>query len=264
MWIEIDQGPGVHPVFCRDLGTGTAPLLHLHGGWGYEIYPFDQPLSILGSSYRVLIPDRTGYGRSGRRCEAFGLDFHRQAAAETLRVMDGLELETSVVWGHSDGACTAVWMGLDAPERCRAIILEALHFDRAKPSSRTFFETMATEPGALGKRVASVLAREHGADYWQDLLALGGNAWLTIRDTSWPHPDLFNGRLGELEVPVLILHGEQDPRTEPDEMAMVLQALPRATTHMIEAGGHCPHSEPEVWREATNAAIEFLDSLDRD
>src|SRR5262249_4390615 len=52
-------------IYCRDTGAGS-PLLFLHGGWGYEVYPFDRQIEALGGKYRILIPDRTGYGRSPR------------------------------------------------------------------------------------------------------------------------------------------------------------------------------------------------------
>lgn len=261
MWLEL-LAERQHAIACRDLGTGSEPLLHLHGGWGHDIYPFDQPLSILARRYRVLIPDRAGYGRSGRRHHPFPLEFHRQAAAETLRVMDALEIESAVLWGHSDGACTAVWMGLEAPQRCRAIILEALHFDRAKPSSRRFFTAMATEPRAFGPRVAAVLAAEHGVDYWEQLLRIEGRVWGALRETPHSHTDLFDGRLGELDAPVLILHGAEDPRTEPGELAAVQAALPHAETRVIAGAGHSPHSETETWPEVAAAITEFL-GLDR-
>jgi pimeloyl-ACP methyl ester carboxylesterase len=56
--------PGVSPVeiHYRDVGSGS-PIVILHGGWGYEIYPFDRQIAALEiPSDRH--PDRTGYGGS--------------------------------------------------------------------------------------------------------------------------------------------------------------------------------------------------------
>jgi pimeloyl-ACP methyl ester carboxylesterase len=209
----------------------------------------------------VVIPDRTGYGRSGRIDEDFPLDFHRQAAAETLDVMNALGLENPVLWGHSDGACAAVWVGLMAPARCRALVLEALHFDRAKPRSREFFARMERAPQELGARVGAVLAAEHGEDYWESLMRRGGRVWRALREAPLPHPDLFAGRLPELTVPVLVLHGTEDPRTEPGELQAIQAALPHANVALIAGGGHCPHSENGVWRQATTAVVDFLQRL---
>ena len=38
--------------------------------------------------------------------------------------------------------------------------------------------------------------------------------------------DLYDGRLGELKVPVTFMHGRHDPRTEPGEMKRVQRFLP--------------------------------------
>ena len=261
MRVQIQLEGATRSIHCRELGRGQLPLLHLHGGWGYEIYPLDRCLSALEERYRVLVPDRVGYGGSGRLAGPMPLDFHRRAADETLAVMDALGLDSAFLWGHSDGACTAAWMGLLAPERCRGIVLESIHFDRAKPSSVEFFRTMAREPREFGERVARVLAAEHGDDYWQELLRHEGRVWCEIRATPHPHGDLYDGRLGELAPPVLVLHGARDPRTEPDELHQVRAALPGATACVVEAGGHCPHSESSAWREATAAVVGFLDDV---
>ena len=233
-------------------------MLYLHGGWGYSVHPFERQVDALGSRFRVVIPDRVGFGLSGRRAQPLPLDFHRRAAQETLGVMDALGLERAMLWGHSDGACIAVWMGLEAPERCGALVLEALHFSRAKPSSRSFFETATTDPTAFGERVSRLLADEHGEDYWRDVLALGGAVWLALGESEDPPPDLYGGRLPELLPPALILHGADDPRTEPGEIAAVQEALPAAEVCLIEGGRHCPHVEKPVWQHATAAASEFL------
>ncbi len=99
--------PGVTRVrvHYRDVGAGR-PILILHGGWGYEVYPFDRQIAALAPDHRMVIPDRTGYGGSGR-LERQEVDFHRRAAAETLAVIAALGLDRPVLWGHSDGAVIA-------------------------------------------------------------------------------------------------------------------------------------------------------------
>jgi len=237
--------PGVSPVrvFYRDAGAGP-PIVILHGGWGYDIYPFERQIATLASDYRVIAPDRTGYGRSSR-LERQETDFHHRAAAETFAVIDALELDRPVVWGHSDGAVIAFLMGLSNPGRLRGLIVEAAHFLRRKPGSREFFETMMRDPDGLGERVATVLAREHG-DRWRDLIRTNGDAWLRIaEDSRAPSPDLYGGRLGRLRLPTLVIHGARDPRTEPGELDAMRAALGdcAAAFSILPDAGHSPHSE---------------------
>jgi pimeloyl-ACP methyl ester carboxylesterase len=261
-FVTIDESPlapEISPVEIHygEAGSGS-PLVFLHGGWGYEIYPFDRQIDAFGDRFRILIPDRTGYGRS-RRLNHVLTDFHARAAVETMRLLDALDLERPVLWGHSDGAVIAAMIGLAAPDRISAVILEAFHFYRAKPGSREFFQLMADDPHLLGERVASTLAREHGEDYWRKLIVINGNAWLGIADeaTHAKH-DLYGGKLSDLRVPTLFIHGSRDPRTEPGELDAVRAQLPDARIEIIEGGGHSPHSESASAAESNRVASEFL------
>ena len=251
--------PGVSPVriHYRDVGAGR-PLLILHGGWGYQIYPFDRQLQALAAEHRVVIPDRTGYGRSGK-LERQEVDFHHRAAAETLAVIEALGLERPVLWGHSDGAVIALLAGLTAPERLTALIVEATHLFRSKPASREFFDTMMANPDGLGARVTDVLAREHG-EGWRDLIRANGVAWLRIADErAGPDDDLYGGRLAALQLPTLMLHGARDPRTEPGERDALRAALAAVGRFEIfPEAGHSPHSERASDDQVTQAAQRFL------
>jgi len=255
--------PGVAPVRIqyRDAGSGS-PVVFLHGGWGYEIYPFDRQIEALAPSHRLVIPDRTGYGGSGR-LESQAVDFHQRAAGETLAVLDALGLEQPVLWGHSDGAVIALLAGLAQPARVAGLIVEAAHLFRSKPASRGFFETMMTNPDGLGDRVTSVLARDHG-ERWRDVIRMNGAAWLAIEQArATAGDDLYGGRLGTLRVPTLIVHGAKDPRTEPGELEALRAALPSARVALIAAGGHSPHSERLAADETTAAAEGFLAGIAR-
>ncbi len=241
----------------REWGQGT-PLLFLHGGWGYAMYPFDIQIAALRDRYRILIPDRAGYGKAAR-VTSFPRGFHENAAREMLEFLDSLNIERCVLWGHSDGAVTAIRMGLSQPERFSAIVGEAIHYDRSKPSSRAFFETAATNPRGFGSGVAKAMASEHGEDYWEFLMRVHGKAWLDILDNcSDPEQDLYSGRIGELPVPTLLIHGSRDPRTEAGELDRLQEALPALRVHLISGATHSPHSEPEYASEATRVVEAFL------
>jgi pimeloyl-ACP methyl ester carboxylesterase len=257
------HAPGISPVSIhfREFGRGR-PLVILHGGWGYGVYPFDRQIAAFESRFRILIPDRSGYGHSTRVIGKLPLDFHRRAAGETLAFLDALGIESAFLWGHSDGAVIAAMMGLTAPKRCASVILEAFHYLGRKPGSRSFFERFAAHPEDLGEETRQLLAEDHGKTNWQTVLRRNCDAWFRIADAvARPDEDLYDGRLGELRVPALFLHGRLDPRTEPGEMDRVRQALPRATMRFITTGRHSPHSEEDAWQECNQNAVEFLRSI---
>ncbi len=261
--------PASQPVriHYREWGTGPA-ILVLHGGWGYDVYPFDRQIAVLAPRHRVIAPDRTGYGASGT-LDVQQTDFHQRAAEETRALLDALDVEEAVLWGHSDGAVIALRLALMAPSRVRGVVAEATHLFKAKPASRNFFETMRDAPERLGERVVAIMRREHGPR-WRALISTNGDAWLRIAASATsPTDDLYDGRLSAIEVPVLAIHGGRDPRTEPGELDALRAALSaasggRAVPNQVIAlaeGAHSPHSEQATADAVTNHARTFLERL---
>lgn len=188
--------------------------------------------------------------------------FHAAAARETETLLDALGIDRCALWGHSDGAVIAILLALRAPERYSGVIVEAIHLDRLKPRSRWFFEQMVNDPDAFGERVTAKLAAEHGEDYWRTIIRADGQAWLDIAAT--PDEDLYDGRLHELRVPLLVIHGSDDPRTEPGELDRIPREVPAARIEMIEGGGHSPHSARGTAARVTAFVGEFLAALPAD
>jgi pimeloyl-ACP methyl ester carboxylesterase len=252
--------PGVSPIeiYYRDEGEGV-PLVLLHGGWGYGLNPFNRQIEKLRDGFRVVCPDRSGYGRSTPLVDDLSIDFHYRAAAETLSFLDALGIQRAFLWGHSDGAVIAAIIGFTAPERVRGLILEAFHYFRMKPRSREFFETLAYRPETLGEEVRARLELEFGVDRWRQLISSHAQAWLQIAlESSGPADDLYRGRLHQINAPTLFIHGRLDPRTEPGELDAVSAQLPRAEMQILEAGAHSPHSEISWADLVTKIASEFL------
>jgi pimeloyl-ACP methyl ester carboxylesterase len=256
------HAPRITPVkiHYRDHGRGS-PLLFLHGGWGYEVYPFDRQIEAFERQFRILIPDRSGYGHSTHMSEDMPLDFHRRAAAETIAFLDALDIRKAILWGHSDGSVIAAMMGLHFPDRCERLILEAFHFLKRKPGSRGFFERFAAHPEDLGEEMKAPLVKDHGEEYWKTVIRRNCSAWFGIADAvERPDADLYDGRLGKLTPPTFFLHGRLDPRTETGEMESVRKTFPRAILSFIEGGKHAPHCEEAALEECNKRVREFLGS----
>jgi pimeloyl-ACP methyl ester carboxylesterase len=249
--------PGRSParIHVRDAGAGPAVVI-LHGGWGYEAYPFDAAIEALAPRHRVLAADRVGYGRSGPLAE-LPRGFHRLMAEETFAVMDAAGVGEAALWGHSDGAVIAGWMAFLRPERVLALVLEATHFLAFKPSSVPFFETAIADPEQFGPAVVEACRRDHG-ERWREVLAAGGRAWLAIiEEGRRGRPDVYDGRLGEIRAPALLLHGRRDPRTEPGEIEAAARALRRARVELVDAG-HSPHTGRASAARSLTLAGAFL------
>lgn len=258
-FVEVDSPllpGGSARIHVREAGAGPAVVL-LHSGWGWESYPFDHQVRGLAPEFRVVAPDRVGYGRSPPLA-AIPDGYHRGYARECLRVMDALDVPRAALWGHSDGAVVAAWMAIEAPDRVRGLVLEAFHYFRAKSGSRPFFETAANRPDEFGEPIVTALRRDHGDDRWSEIISEGARAWLRIIGRGEREGgDVYDGRLGEVRCPVLLLHGTRDPRSEPGEIEAARDALPDARIAWVDAS-HAPHSSTRAAALATRLATEFL------
>ena len=224
----------------RDINPSArgTPIVFLHGGWGYEMYPFDRQIETFTPEHRIVIPDRTGYGASPAVAE-LAADFHDRAVAETRTLLAAIGIERPVLWGHSDGAIIALRLALDHPGAASRVIAEATHYFRAKPRSRAFFEAVIANPDSTA------------------IMRAQARAWLRIGEQArWLTDDFYGGRLRSLSVPTMILHGAEDPRTEPGELDAIKSVV--ANVVVFERGGHSPHSEPDTADEATAIAGAFI------
>jgi pimeloyl-ACP methyl ester carboxylesterase len=270
MFIELASSPlapDASPVriHVRTFGDGP-PIVFLHGGWGYEVYSIERQLDALASNFRIVVADRSGYGRS-TPIESLPIDFHRRAADETRAVLAELDIERPILWGHSDGAIIALLVCLADPDCAAGLILEAAHYVKRKPRSRAFFESIVADPNAVGANVAAALERDHGEE-WGSMLERHSRTWLAIGDAASAQEDFYDGRLSQVQTPVLLVHGLRDPRTEPGELEAIRAALALVTADaaasedvILENGGHSPHSERATADAVTAAIVRFADRI---
>jgi pimeloyl-ACP methyl ester carboxylesterase len=85
---------------------------------------------------------------------------------------------------------------------------------------------------------------------------MGGRAWLAI--AAMPRDDFFGGALATLSPPTLVVHGDDDPRTEPGELAHVRRELPQARFEVIAGGGHCPHAHSRTSATVASLIADFV------
>ncbi len=242
--------PGTR-VWYEEVGAGR-PLVCLHSGWGRVAMPFDDAVATLAASHRLIFPDRRGYGRS-TPIDRLPIDYHRRAATELGAVLDALSIERAILWGHSDGAITAALFASAHPERVQALVLEAIHFHRAK--SKSFFEKYAADPDALPSHVTERLAADHG-DRWRTVIAMHCRVWLEFHALGG---DFYEGALEKIEAPTLLMFGERDPHTPPSEVHELASHLRNVMLAPLPEGGHSPHSEPTTAHACSELVRAFLD-----
>lgn len=258
-------------------GGGPAPrVVALHGGPGLDHHVL-LPLGLaLADRYEVWLPDLPGHGASAvPHAPPPGLRALEERLGRWLR---GLEGEPPAVLGHSLGA----WLvrELLRPERgplrlrARAAVLlspPAAGQKRAGTALRRAGELMGRgrAAGSRGesrarREVQALVAAETGGRASPLFLEALGRA--RIRD-----PRLYGALAGELHrrlvgpvrafdpgCPVLVLCGEEDRTTPPEQAARVAEGLEGARLRLLPGTGHYPMAD--ALEPTAHAVREFLEA----
>ena len=248
------------------LGTG-APVVLLHP------FPANHELWIpaaqaLVSRYQVILPDLRGHGDSGAGEGPATMEKH---AADLARILDHAEVGRAPFAGVSIGgyALFEFWRRYrgrvaalalfntkaqtDAPE-ARSGRLQAAA-DVLERGTGPFFESMI--PKLLGKTT-----RESRPDLVDGALRMmrkmsPANVAQVQRGMA-ERPDSVPD-LKTINVPVLLVTGDEDVMTGPPEADLMRQNLPHSEMKIIRRAGHYSHWEQPV--EAGQMLRHFFDSV---
>jgi pimeloyl-ACP methyl ester carboxylesterase len=261
------------PVHYVRTGAGP-PVVYVHGAKG-SVY--DLLLSMgdrLASQYTAVAFDRPGSGFSGRSPRDDGSP---QSQAAVLRAAAAeLGLERPLLVGHSFGAAVALAWALDAPGDVTAVVTlcgYVLPLGGPPPWVVALMRSPTTlrAVGRLGRSklgrplVDSALRRAFfpgrpPADYARIAPALALDEARLISDG-----DVRKGaeaglralqqRYAHLDVPVLVVVGEQDRMVPPSTSENLHALLPRAEIVRLPTSGHMPQfTDPDAVLAAVDRA----------
>ena len=270
-FIEVD-GVRLHYL---ERGEGP-PLLMLHGlGSMIEELRLSGLFDLAATRYRLIVPDRPGYGHSSRpRHKWWGP--HAQAAL--LRSMlTQLGIERPIVFGHSFGALVATAFALDYPAATRSVVLASGYYF---PTARLDVPLMAPPAIPLiGDALRHTISPLIGRLLWSSLLKLVFSPaavpryferfpkWMALRPSQLrasaeesaaliPSALQMQHLYGALEVPAVIVGGAQDRYVDNARHSVELaKRIPRAELLVSPRAGHMVHHvDPRRVLQAIEAA----------
>lgn len=277
----IDAGNGVK-LYHRLLGSGSDPVVLIHGGPGFTSDYLADDLTTMARSHSLLVYDQRGIGRSTLVSDSTALAAQRYVEdLEAIRKHLGLEQLTLL--GHSWGAAPAALYAMQHPERVRRMILVGtIPPERRRLASA--FQAMAAARDSVTLRRMAELSRIREAtpgdlaacrEYYQlwftPFFGTSEAASRMKGDVCAGSPESLKNKqnvdkytfaslgnwdwktsLGRVVVPTLIIHGELDPL--PVESAREwAAAMPNARLLELKGIGHFPYVEtPEVFFAAVD------------
>lgn len=248
-------------VHILDIGEGDVILL-IHGSTG-SIADWQETVAYpLAESFRVVAFDSYGFGLSERKnASEYGHALWEQQAIE---VLDGLEIEHSVVLGHSAGAMTAVLLGADYPERFRGVILTGHSFS-GDPTQMLPFLPGIGEFWAARKTIIGDAYSDSYLEKAEAVHRIRGTraAYLAFMRSQYYHETsfrLFDSGYEEIQAPVLQIHGTLDQAQSIDSARELSSRLADTRFVEIEGSNHFIHIQaPDQWLEAVTTFVESLE-----
>ncbi len=107
-------------IFYETFGQGQ-PILLMHG-WFQVGRDLLAVANHLADTYRVILPDMPGYGRSVPPHRTFPVDFYQRDAGLMTGFLDALQESKAHIMGYSDGGEVALLMPILRPDLCRSVI----------------------------------------------------------------------------------------------------------------------------------------------
>ena len=216
-------------IFYKDWGPKDAQPIHFHHGWPLSSDDWDsQMMFFLDKGYRVIAHDRRGHGRSEQTDGGNEMDSY---AADVADLVAALDLKDAIHVGHSTGGGeVAHYVARAEPGRvAKAVLLDAVPpvmvkkdsnpggtpievfdgFRKALADNRAqFYLDIPTGPfygfNRPGAKVSEGLIRNWWRQGMMGSVKAGYECIKAFSETD------FTEDLKKIEVPVLVIHSEDD------------------------------------------------------
>jgi 3-oxoadipate enol-lactonase len=237
-------------------GPEDAPVVVFSNSLGTRGEMWDAQAAALSGHLRVLRYDTRGHGRSPVPTGPYSM---AELGGDVIALLDRLGLERASFCGLSIGGMTAMWLGVNAPERIDRLVICCTAMQ-------------LPPPGTWTDRAAQVRAEGMGA-----VVEATMERWFTpgfpkrkpevverIRKTFLSTPPEgyagccealaefdMRGELGAVRAPVLVIAGEDDPVGTPERAAAIGEEVPDSRVVVLPNARHL-------------AAVEQADAVTRE
>jgi len=267
----ITTDDGTH-IFYKDWGPKNAQPIVFHHGWPLSSDDWDaQMLFFLAQGYRVIAHDRRGHGRSSQVSDGHDMDHY---AADAAAVAEHLDLRNAVHIGHSTGGgevaryvarhgagrvAKAVLIGAVPPIMLKTeanpggLPIEVFDGIRAAVAANRaqFFRDFPAGPFYGFNRDGAKVDAGVIDNWWRQ--GMSGSAKAHYEGIKAFSETDFTQDLQAMDVPTLVLHGDDDQVVPIADSALLTIKLLRHGTLKVYPG--YPHGMCTTHADVINADL---------
>ena len=262
-------------IYYKDWGKG--PVVTFSHGWPLSSDAWDgQMLFLVHNGFRVVAHDRRGHGRSSQASSGNDMDGY---ADDLAAVIEALDLKDAILVGHSTGGGEVTrYIGRHGTKRvAKAVLIAAVPpimlksaanpeglpmevFDSMRSSltkdRSQFYKDLATQFYGANRPGAKV-SQGMLDQFWLWSMQAGlKNAYESIK--AFSETD-FTEDLKKIDVPTLVIHGEDDQIVPVKDSAMKSTRLIKGAKEIYYPGA--PHGITATLQDQVNAdLLAFLKS----
>jgi pimeloyl-ACP methyl ester carboxylesterase len=266
-FIKLD-GYSTHYI---EKGEGE-PVILIHG-FLYDSYMWNKNIDALADKFKVYAIDLWGFGYSTRDPMDYGYQLY---ANQLLKFMDALDIQKASLIGQSMGGGTSIFFSVNHRDRVNKLILvDPAGMPNPLPLIGKITNLPKIGEFLLGlksdfyrKMVLSttfIYDKEFVTEsYFENVTRfhkIKGTIEILLKILRKQFFHTLSDeihRLGEMDVPILIIFGRQDkavPLERGKEMHNILRG---SQLEIFENAGHCPHDEQS--QKFNQLAVDFLSS----
>jgi len=249
--MEISSGAAT--LVAESYGSGAPTVLLVHAGvtdqrgWAHVLDSL--------SDAQCLTFDARGYGRT-----TYAPQDEWSAVDDAVAVLDAYDVPSAVVIGASMGGGTSIDLALTHPDRVQALVLIGPAVSGApEPTYEPEVLALDEEWESAEERGDQVAVNRIEARVWLDgptapegrvtgearelFLEMNGAALDAVEPGERREDAAAWERLGEIDVPVLVMVGEHDLRYIKENCAHLVRSIAGARLIELPAVAHLPHLE---------------------
>lgn len=255
-------------VNFNDQGPDNAPTIIFIHGFPLNLTMWDKQVELLKTDFRVITYDIRGHGESDAGNEAFSIDLF---VSDLIGLMNILEINKASICGLSMGGYIALNAISNYPDRFEALVLCdttcTTDTTKAKEKRLITVENIIKNgvniyaEGSIPNlfTVESIKLKIEAIASVKEMIQNTSELVLCSTLLALASRRKTCSKLAEINIPVLILVGDQDILTPPATAKFMHENIKNSTLEVIEHAAHLSNLEnPELFNHHLKAFFEMV------